>query len=75
MAVAIRGGGGDKQQQQQQITTACEGRKETIPVLARAKNLKGKWKYLVQKSGNRVQHHEVGVQQQQQQQIYLRASI
>ena len=41
------------------ITTACKGRKETIPVMARAKNLKGKWKYLVQKSGNRVQHHEV----------------
>ncbi len=46
-------------QQQSDLSTACHSRSELIPRLARAKNLRGKWKYLVQEEGNNVQHFQV----------------
>jgi len=33
---------------QQGLSPACRGRKRTIPRMARAKNMRGQWKYLVQ---------------------------
>ena len=41
------------------VKTACESVTETIPLMARAVNREGKWKYLVQRAGNQVQHHQV----------------
>ena len=39
---------------------ACASRTELIPRFARAKNIKGKWKYLLQASDGNVQNYQVG---------------
>ncbi len=41
------------------IDPACHGKTTFIPRRARARNLAGKWKYLVQDRGSEVQHFEV----------------
>ncbi len=41
------------------IHPACASRTQDIPRLARAKNTRGKWKYLIQQRGEEVQHFQV----------------
>ena len=42
------------------LELACASRTELIPRFARAKNIKGKWKYLLQASDGNVQNYQVG---------------
>jgi len=43
------------------LELACASRTELIPRFARAKNIKGKWKYLLQASDGNVQNYQITV--------------
>ena len=43
-----------------ELDPACNSRQEKIPRLARAKNINGNWKYLIQTNEDEVHQFQVG---------------